>query len=75
MVPSRQNDASTYKVSHGQGYTRYEHGSHGLRQEMTVFVPLEDPVKVIKLRAGEHDFRYAEIIRHLLCRMGAGRPP
>ncbi len=50
MVPSRQNDASTYRVSHGQGYTRYEHGSHGLRQTMTVFVPLEDPVKVIKLQ-------------------------
>ncbi|BBH22331.1 glycosyl transferase [Paenibacillus baekrokdamisoli] len=50
MAPSRMNDTSTYKVSYGRGYTCYEHESHGLQQEMTVFVPLEDPVKVIQLR-------------------------
>ena len=49
-VPSRKHDTSTYKVSHGKGYSRYEHESHGLGQTMTVFVPLEDPIKVIKLR-------------------------
>jgi cyclic beta-1,2-glucan synthetase len=39
-----------YIVSHGRGYTRFCHESHGLMQEVTVFVPLDDPVKVIKLR-------------------------
>lgn len=50
MAPSRTHMSSTYTVSYGRGYTRYEHESHGLKQEMTVFVPLEDPVKVIQLR-------------------------
>ncbi len=37
-------------MAYGRGYTRYHHESHGLGQEMTVFVPLDDPIKVIKLR-------------------------
>jgi cyclic beta-1,2-glucan synthetase len=50
MAPTRTQVTSSYKVSHGRGYTRFHHESHGLLQEMTVFVPLDDPVKVIKLR-------------------------
>ena len=50
LVPGRANVAATYKVVYGRGYTRYHHESHGLGQEMTVFVPLDDPIKVIKLR-------------------------
>ncbi|WP_168118952.1 glucoamylase family protein [Paenibacillus sp. HB172176] len=50
-APSRGADRiGVYKISHGQGYTRYEHDSHGLRQEMTVFVPLEEPLKIIRLK-------------------------
>ncbi|MGO9837707.1 MAG: GH36-type glycosyl hydrolase domain-containing protein [Polyangiaceae bacterium] len=37
-------------VRHGAGYTTYEKGSHGLEQEMTVFVPPDVPLKVVKLR-------------------------
>ncbi|TCM96561.1 cellobiose phosphorylase [Paenibacillus sp. BK033] len=51
MTPSRKLESkAVYTVSHGQGYSRYEHESHGLRHEMTVFVPLQDPVKIIRLR-------------------------
>ena len=43
-----------YRTRHGQGYTTYEHASHGLRQELTVFVPLDDkggsPIRVSRLR-------------------------
>lgn len=49
-APSRKHETSLYKVSYGRGYTCYQHESHGLQQEMTVFVPLDDPVKVIRLR-------------------------
>jgi cyclic beta-1,2-glucan synthetase len=42
-------DAPTL-VRHGQGYTRFEQHSHGLRQELCVFVPPEDPIKLIVLR-------------------------
>ncbi|MCK9861356.1 glucoamylase family protein [Paenibacillus sp. ATY16] len=51
MTPSRKSESKTvHTVSHGQGYSRYEHESHGLSHEMTVFVPLNDPVKIIRLR-------------------------
>ncbi|WP_127495107.1 GH36-type glycosyl hydrolase domain-containing protein [Paenibacillus glycanilyticus] len=51
MTPSRKAESKTvHTVSHGQGYSRYEHESHGLSHEMTVFVPLDDPVKIIRLR-------------------------
>ena len=39
-----------FTVRHGQGYTVYEHEHVGLRGELTVFVPLDDPVKLIVLK-------------------------
>jgi cyclic beta-1,2-glucan synthetase len=39
-----------YRVTHGAGYTIFEHNSHGLRQRLTVFASPEDPVKIIHLR-------------------------
>lgn len=35
-----------YQIRHGQGYSIFSHHSQGLRQELTVFVPLEESVKV-----------------------------
>ncbi|HSY25058.1 MAG TPA: glucoamylase family protein [Polyangiaceae bacterium] len=37
-------------VRHGAGYTTYARQSYGLVQELTVFVPPDAPLKVIKLR-------------------------
>ena len=37
-------------VRHGAGYTTYERESHGLVQELTVFVPPDAPLKVVRLR-------------------------
>ncbi len=39
-----------YRVTHGAGYTIFEHNSHGLRQRMTLFASPEEPVKIIHLR-------------------------
>jgi cyclic beta-1,2-glucan synthetase len=52
-LPIRENDA--YRARHGQGYTVYEHNSHAIGQEVTVFVPVNqdgdgDPVKIYRLR-------------------------
>jgi len=41
---------ATYKVSHGFGYTRYEHESNDIKSELLQFVPEEDPVKISKLK-------------------------
>ena len=37
-------------VRHGAGYTTYERESHGLVQELTVFVPHDAALKVVRLR-------------------------
>jgi cyclic beta-1,2-glucan synthetase len=42
--------AAPTRVRHGQGYTVFERQSQHLRQELVVFVPLEDSVKLIMLR-------------------------
>lgn len=39
-----------YRVTHGAGYSIFEHNSHGLRQRLTLFASPEDPVKIIHLR-------------------------
>jgi cyclic beta-1,2-glucan synthetase len=40
----------SYRVTHGAGYSTFEHNSHGLVQKMTLFASPEDPVKIIHLR-------------------------
>ena len=52
-LPIREQDA--YRARHSQGYTVFEHNSHAIAQELTVFVPIGengdgDPVKVCRLR-------------------------
>ncbi len=52
-LPQRERDA--YRARHGQGYTVFEHNSHAIGQELTVFVPVGDdgagdPVKICRLR-------------------------
>ena len=39
-----------YRVTHGAGYTIFEHSSHGLHQYLTLFGSPEDPVKIIRLK-------------------------
>ena len=48
LLPIRE-DASPYVARHGQGYSRFEHTSHGIALELLQFVPLEDPVKISRL--------------------------
>jgi cyclic beta-1,2-glucan synthetase len=45
-----RNDASRYIARHGQGYSRFEHISHGVALDLLQFVPLDDPVKISILK-------------------------
>src|SRR5205823_8353341 len=51
-LPRREKDA--YRARHGQGYTVFEHNSHAIGQELTVFVPVNenggDSIKACRLR-------------------------
>jgi cyclic beta-1,2-glucan synthetase len=44
-------------VRHGPGYTRYTADRDGLCAELTVFVPISDPVKLLRLRVTNRSSR------------------
>jgi cyclic beta-1,2-glucan synthetase len=48
-LPIRER-SSVYVVRHGFGYTRSEHTSHGIALSLSQFVPLEDPIKISRLK-------------------------
>ena len=47
-------EATAYRARHGAGYTVFEHNSHGIEQELTVFVPVDEaggePIKLQRLK-------------------------
>ena len=47
-LPIRE-DAAPYIARHGQGYSRFEHTSHGIFLSLLQFVPVNDPVKISRL--------------------------
>ncbi len=47
-LPIRE-DASPYIIRHGQGYSRFEHTSHGIALDLLQFVPPHDPIKISRL--------------------------
>ncbi|MBA3602754.1 MAG: protein ndvB [Parachlamydiaceae bacterium] len=53
-TPSPIRELDAYRISHGQGYSKFEHNSHGIEQELMVFVPVNDlggrAIRVQRLR-------------------------
>jgi cyclic beta-1,2-glucan synthetase len=47
-LPIRE-EAWPYVIRHGQGYSRFEHTSHGIALDLLQFVPPQDPVKISRL--------------------------
>src|SRR5229473_540544 len=48
-LPIREH-ASPYVVRHGQGYSRFEHASHGISLDLLQYVPLDGPIKISQLK-------------------------
>ena len=38
-----------YVARHGQGYSRFEHESHGIALDLVQFVPQDDPIKISRM--------------------------
>jgi cyclic beta-1,2-glucan synthetase len=55
-LPIRESTAS-YSVRHGQGYSRFEHTSHGVSLELVQFVPVDDPIKIMRLTIADRSGR------------------
>ncbi|MDA8441057.1 MAG: glycosyl transferase family 36, partial [Peptococcaceae bacterium] len=48
-TPAPVREKGSYTVRHGRGYTVFEHISHNLSQQLTLFVPTDLTVKVVSL--------------------------
>ncbi len=48
-LPIREN-GTIYVVRHGQGYSRFEHASHGISLELLQYVPVDAPIKIARLK-------------------------
>ena len=48
-LPIRE-DATPYSVRHGQGYSIFEHTAHGISLELEQSVPVEDSIKISRLK-------------------------
>jgi cyclic beta-1,2-glucan synthetase len=49
-TPLPAGTGEPYLIRHGWGYSAFEHHSHGLKQRMTLFMAVDSPVKIIRLR-------------------------
>jgi len=53
-TPLPVRESQPYRVRHGAGYSRFEHNSHAIEQELTTFVPMDDaggaPLRAQRLR-------------------------
>ncbi len=49
-TPQPAKDDSPYVTRHGQGYSVFEHSSKGIKQQTTIYVPLDKSIKIIKLK-------------------------
>ncbi len=58
-------EESAYRARHGAGYTVFEHNSHGIEHELTVFVPVDDgggqPVKILTLALRNDSLRHRRL--------------
>jgi len=49
-TPAPAGNGTACEIRHGAGYTVWRSSSHGLEQELLMFVPVDDPVKIVRLR-------------------------
>ncbi|NLA58293.1 MAG: glycosyl transferase [Firmicutes bacterium] len=61
-----------YIVAHGQGYSRFFHDSHGIQQTLWAFVPLQDPVKIYRLRLRNSSTAVRKLVVAFYCEVTLG---
>lgn len=49
-TPLPIREPSQYVIRHGQGYSIFDHTSHGIAHELLLFVPMDAPIKISRLR-------------------------
>ena len=56
-TPQPAGDDAACQIRHGAGYTEWRQLSNGLEQELLIFVPVDEPVKIARLRLTSKSFR------------------
>jgi cyclic beta-1,2-glucan synthetase len=46
----RHTPGAFHAAHHGQGYSRFTHESHGVALDLLMYVPLDDPIKISRLK-------------------------
>jgi cyclic beta-1,2-glucan synthetase len=74
-LPIRE-EVSPYVIRHGQGYTRFEHVSHGISLELLQLVSLDDPIKISRLTLTNESGRprRLSVTAYVEWVLGASRP-
>ncbi|HLO27894.1 MAG TPA: glucoamylase family protein [Anaerolineales bacterium] len=72
-LPARAD--APYLIRHGAGYSAFEHASHGLEQNTTIFVVADEPVKIVqlKLRNGTKRMRRINVTYYAEWVLGVNR--
>lgn len=70
-----KTDRGTYRVRHGIGYTRFLHEEMEITQELTVFVPVEEPIKLweLKLTNNSNRVKYLSLTYYVEWVLGTQR--
>lgn len=45
-----RDETATYIAHHGWGYSRFEHSAHGIAMDLIQYVPIDDPIKISRLK-------------------------
>ena len=61
-LPIRE-EAAPYSVRHGQGYSVFEHTSHGISLELEQYVPIDDSIKISRLKIRNLSGAFAAALR------------
>lgn len=56
-LPIREKES--YTIRHGYGYSIFKHNSNGIDQELTMFVPSDEPIKInlLKIKNNSNEIR------------------
>ncbi len=53
-TPGPARSKTPYQIRHGAGYTEWRNTTHGIESRVRVFVPTDEPVKIVELRVRNH---------------------
>ncbi|MGB8840181.1 MAG: glucoamylase family protein [Aliidongia sp.] len=73
-LPMREINAS-YSVRHGQGYSQFDHVSHGISLKLLQYVPVNDSIKISRLKITNRSgrARYLSITAYVEWVLGQAR--